>query len=314
METLFGNRILFGEEALNKLHIFAGPWLDALMAAVTLAGDEPFYLVALPLIYWCWDRRIAIYAGAAFLVTMTLNDWIKYAVNHPRPDPEKLLPGIMELALRHAPQSPGFPSGHTQGSLAFWTPVAVLSRQRALRIFCAVMIVLIPYSRVYLGVHYLGDVAGGWAIGALTLALVMPAVYLGGAHYRKCGEWLLVAVIVIVPLLACLNLTGEHIYATTGTLSGFLAGVLLAERRIRFNPRTGHAWQPVKALIGLAVVIALRTGLKAVLPESLVAGFFRYWLVGFWCSFGAPLLFSRFAPLRGEDDQEGPAPRGGHSA
>jgi glycerophosphoryl diester phosphodiesterase len=302
METILGNGVLFGEETLNGLHIFAGPWLDAVMAVITLAGDEPFYLVALPIIYWCWDRRIAIFAGAAFLVTMTLNDWIKYAVNHPRPDPEKLLPGIRELALRHAPRSPGFPSGHTQGSLAFWTSLAILNRRAFLWGIWAVMIIAVPYSRLYLGVHYLGDVAGGLIIGALSLAVIMPVVALGGAHYHRFDEWVLGGLIVIVPLIACLSLTGEHIYATTGTLSGFLAGALAGEKRIPFTPRAGIPWQAVKALIGIAVIAALRLGLKAVLPEALLAGFARYWIIGFWCSFGAPLLFSRFAVLRGEDD------------
>ncbi|MBN2077949.1 MAG: phosphatase PAP2 family protein [Spirochaetes bacterium] len=310
MEALLGNRVLFGEETLNRLHIFAGPWLDAAMAVVTVAGDEPFYLVALPVIYWCWDRRIAIYAGAAFLVTMTLNDWIKYAVNHPRPDPEKLLPGIRELALRHAPQSPGFPSGHTQGSLAFWTSVAILCRRPLFWVLWAVMIVLVPYSRLYLGVHYPGDVVGGLVIGALSLALIIPALALGGAHYRKFNEWVLIAVIITVPLLVCLSLAGEHIYATTGTLSGFLAGALMGETRIRFNPRARLPWQPVKAVIGIAVVAALRLGLKALLPETLLAGFMRYWLIGFWCSFGAPWLFSQFGPLRGEAERNAPGGSG----
>ncbi len=306
METLLGNGVLFGEETLNGLHLFAGPWLDAVMAVITAAGDEPFYLVALPVVYWCWDRRMAIYAGAAFLVTMTLNDWIKYAVNHPRPDPEKLLPGIRELALRHAPQGPGFPSGHTQGSLAFWTSLAILHRRALLRVICAAMIILVPYSRLYLGVHYLGDVAGGIVIGALSLAVIMPVVSFGGAHYHRFNEWILAALIVIVPLVACLSLTGEHVYATTGTLSGFLAGALAGEKRIVFTPRARLPWQAAKAFIGIAVIAVLRLGLKAVLPETLLAGFARYWVIGIWCSFGAPWLFARFAAMRGEADRTVP--------
>jgi hypothetical protein len=51
------------------------------------------------------------------------------------------------------------------------------------------------------------------------------------------------------------------------------------------------------------VVAAIRFGLKYILPDMPVAGFFRYWLVGFWCAFGAPYLFSKFPALRGDGEK-----------
>ncbi|TFH40687.1 MAG: phosphatase PAP2 family protein, partial [Chrysiogenales bacterium] len=227
MEAFFNNGILFGEETLNHLHIFAGPWLDAVMVAVTTAGNEIFYIIALPVIYWCVDKKIAINVGAAFLITMTLNDSVKFAFNNPRPDPGKLLPGIRELARHYAPGNPGFPSGHTQGSVAFWTPIAILSKNRTALALCAFMIIMVPYSRIYLGVHFLGDIVGGFVIGAISLAIVMPAIAAVGGRYRNVNEWIMISALLIIPFMVCITLHGNHIYATMGTISGFLSGALI---------------------------------------------------------------------------------------
>ena len=63
MEEFFGNQLLFGEEILNRLDIFAGPVRDRLMVAITVMGNEIFYTLLIPLIYWCASKRIAILAG-----------------------------------------------------------------------------------------------------------------------------------------------------------------------------------------------------------------------------------------------------------
>ncbi len=301
MESFFANSILFGEDILNSIHIFAGSWLDMAMLAITSTGSEIFYMIALPILYWCWDRRRAIYVGAVFLVSMTVNDALKCLFNNPRPDPEKLIPGIRELATHYRPKGPGFPSGHAQGSTTFWGTIAVMTGNRAVRIACMSLIILVIYSRLYMGVHYLGDVIGGLALGALCLVIIIPAARITGKYYRSVSPLLITILLLLIPLGIYIAIPGHHINTTMGTISGFLIGALLAEDRVRFNPKNRLPYQLVKIVIGIAVVAAIRFGMKFILPDSLEAGFFRYWCIGFWCSFGAPFLFGKIAALRGED-------------
>lgn len=301
MKFFFANTVLFGEDILNSVHIFAGSWLDMAMLAITSAGSETFYMVALPILYWCWDRRRAIYVGAVFLVAMTVNDALKCLFNNPRPDPEKLIPGIRELAIRYRPSGPGFPSGHAQGATSFWGTIAIMAGNKAVGIICVSMIILITYSRLYLGVHYLGDVIGGLTLGILCLVVIIPAATVTGKHFRSVNPVVITIVLILLPAGIYIAVPGEHINTTMGTISGFLIGALLAEDRIRFNPKNRLPYQLAKIVIGIAVVAAIRFGLKFILPESLEAGFFRYWCIGFWCSFGAPYLFGKIAVLRGED-------------
>jgi membrane-associated phospholipid phosphatase len=300
MEIFFSNRILFGEDILNSMHIFAGSWLDWLMLGITSAGSEMFYMLSLPVLYWCWDRKKALYTGAAFLIGISVNDFLKVVFNNPRPDPAKLLPGIAELAVRFRPEGPGFPSGHAQGSLLFWGTIGLLSRPRAAKAFRVAMIILIPYSRLHLAVHYLGDVIGGIVFGAACFALIFPAAKLTERYYHSVGIVILTGLLLLVPFLIYNIVPGAHINTTMGTISGFMIGALSGEDRIRFNPRNGVAASLAKIAIGLAVVFAIRFGLKPALPDLLVSGFFRYWLIGFWCSFGAPYVFGKIRSLRGD--------------
>jgi membrane-associated phospholipid phosphatase len=303
METFFSIPFLFGEEILNRAHIFAGPWLDWLMLAVTSLGSENFYLLALPLLYWCWDKKKAIYTGAAFLLAISLNDIMKTVFQHPRPDPAKLLPGIRELAAQYMPDEPGFPSGHAQGSVAFWGSLALSLRNRAVWAICIILIILVSYSRLYLGVHYTGDVIGGLLLGLVCLAAVIPAANFTAMHYHRFHSLAVISVLILAPVAAFMFLPGNLLAKDMGAISGFLVGAYLAEKEVSFNPRNRLISQAAKIAIGIAGLAAIRFGLKAVLPDLPIAGFFRYWLIGAWVSIGAPYVFSRISALRGETTQ-----------
>jgi len=63
----------------------------------------------------------------------------------------------------------GFPSGHTSMAIIFWGSLALLFRKKWLTALSLLMMFLIPFSRLYLGVHFLGDVAGGYLLGGVLL-------------------------------------------------------------------------------------------------------------------------------------------------
>src|SRR4030042_1908379 len=298
MESFFSNPTLFSEDILNRMHIFAGPWLDYIMLSITTAGSVTFYTLALPILYWCWDRKKALYAGATFLLAMSLNDILKQIINHPRPDPAKLLPGLRELAYRSSPKGPGFPSGHAQGSITFWGTLALMERNWTVTAAALLMIILVPFSRLYLGVHFLGDVIGGLIIGLFCLAVTLPATSITENYYRTVNEAIIISALMIIPYLLYKIMPGDHINSTMGTISGFLIGAFLAKDRIRFNPRNRLRYQLIKIAVGVAGFAIISFGLKRILPDIPIAGYFRYWCIGFWCSFAAPSIFGRIKALR----------------
>ena len=65
-----------------------------------------------------------------------------------------------------------FPSGHTTSIFALVTLMAIFSRGQKIKIACLLCGVLVGYSRIYLGQHFLGDVLTGSCIGTITAVLV----------------------------------------------------------------------------------------------------------------------------------------------
>jgi len=161
---------LFSEEVLNALHVPPSPLTDSVMMFFSTAGRFPVYIIVSCLVAWFIDRRRGITILAAVLLTFALNHLVKDMVRHPRPDPALLMHA--DLALRNMPKSFSFPSGHAQGAMTFFGSVAILFRSRLLRVMCISMIILVSFSRLYLGVHFPGDVVGGLVLGALVVLAI----------------------------------------------------------------------------------------------------------------------------------------------
>jgi membrane-associated phospholipid phosphatase len=116
---------------------------------------------------------IALALGGSAL----LNALLKLAFHRPRP----------ELAFVHL-ETYSFPSGHAAVSTATFTTIAFLlgRRYRSLRarlliaLGATVAIVLVGFSRLYLGAHYLSDVLGGISVGFAWAMLCLIAYTLWG--------------------------------------------------------------------------------------------------------------------------------------
>ncbi|WP_406836091.1 phosphatase PAP2 family protein [Streptomyces sp. AHU1] len=112
-------------------------------------------------------RRAALRGlGSLALASFTVNTLLKWSARRPRP----LLEGVP--AIRHLARQPhttSFPSGHSASAAAFATAVALESRRYG--VLVAPVAAAVAFSRVYVGVHYPGDVLAGMAIGAGAAAL-----------------------------------------------------------------------------------------------------------------------------------------------
>jgi membrane-associated phospholipid phosphatase len=156
------------------------PRLTAAMRAVTTLGDA-WFIVALVLVVtlglWLRRRRwseIVVLpiasGGAALIVTL-----IKVAMERPRP----MIGEIVATASGFA-----FPSGHSTQAVACYGALAwLIAHVTATRVatllawsVAAVVAFLIGVSRLYLGVHWLSDVVGGWVLGAAWLTVTLSAV------------------------------------------------------------------------------------------------------------------------------------------
>ncbi len=268
------------------------PALDWPFRAFTFMGEEEFFLILLPLVYWCLDRGTGARLTVAFLLCAYTNAVAKALAALPRP-PE-YAPGRVK-GLWEA-TGYGFPSGHTQSAVVVWGYLAAQARRRWLWILAAVMMLFIPLSRIYLGVHFPHDVLGGYIIGA---ALLLLYLWLEPGVERWLEEkglaWQL-GVALVVPLLLMLLFLTEDGVTEGATLMGMGVGFVLERRWVRFESG-GPVWKRVvRFLLGVVVLVALWLGLRIAfsrLEPALLFRFARYGLVGLWGGLGAPWAFRR---------------------
>jgi undecaprenyl-diphosphatase len=116
-------------------------------------------VITLLFIYYKKNLEAAVYPAYVLLIFL-LNEGIKDIVKRPRP-------GIIRLV---SAGNYSFPSGHamiSMGSMLFLTYLIIIhiNKKRLsmiLRIILILYTVVLGLSRVYVGVHYISDVIGGW--------------------------------------------------------------------------------------------------------------------------------------------------------
>jgi glycerophosphoryl diester phosphodiesterase len=260
------------------------PALDSVFQAVNLLQTEEFFLLALPVVWWCIDKRIGASLAILFLSSDYLVRFIKGLTVLPRP--YRLDPRVRPLD----PQADtSFPSAGAMATVIFWGYLAPQFRRRALWVWTILAVVLIALARVYLGAHYPTDVLASIVIGAIILAVVMGShIVERVAASPRAARW--IAAIGAPIVLAAIYLNAETAVGL-GALLGFSVGVLLEAQFVRFDPR-GDWWrQLVKLVIGLAIGLGLRLALKPLLPPGNLSDLLRYAVIGLWMGAGAPWVF-----------------------
>lgn len=264
------------------------PWLDAVMKAISLLGDELFYLALLPLLFWCVDERKAFRLGTGVFLSTFLNVWLKGLFMIDRPFVRR-----EDLGIGHAT---GFstPSGHAQISATLWGGLALLWGGRVLSLLAFLFPLLIGFSRVYLGVHYPTDVFLGWALGALPVLLWLLFGKRLEALFPRLNVRLRIGLVAALAWLMCM-LHRADVSAAAGFF-GLALGWILNREKIHASATGPLVKRTLRFLLGASVMAGLYLGLKLILPGSDTPSgplfrFIRYGLLGFWASAGAPWLF-----------------------
>lgn len=288
------------------------PVMDTLMALVTELGGETVFLAAALVLFWCVDKRQGYYMMAVgFLGTLT-SQFLKITCRVPRPWVQD--PGftIVESA-REAASGYSFPSGHSQSSVGTFGVIARCSRKKWVRIVCIAICVLVPFSRMYLGVHFPSDVLVGSGMALGFIALLYPVCYKdGGKHIPALFGVMIalaaafVAYVELFPFPADIdqhNLESaiKNSYTLMGALLGMVIVYFVDEKKLHFP--TGGKWyaQVLKVLGGLVLVLAVKSGLKAPLDTlfggHMIARGLRYMLLVLAAGIVWPLTFPWFSKL-----------------
>ena len=294
------------------------PWLNACVAALTHLGGEMVFLVVALTVFWCVDKRQGYYLLSVGFLGTLVNQFLKITCRIPRPwdrDPHFT---IVESARAEA-TGYSFPSGHSTSSVGTFGVLATESRRRWLRGICIALCVLIPLTRLYLGVHTPADVLVGSAIPLFFIITLRPFVYgKNGRHLPRLLAVMLVLAAAFVVYMELFpfpaNVDPDNLHSAlenSYTLLGALIGMIIVwftDRKLNFPTRGVWYAQVLKTILGLALALMVKEGMKAPL-EILFAGHMaaravRYCLVVLFAGIIWPLTFPWFASLGRKDNDQ----------
>lgn len=293
------------------LYFFEGirtPLLDGFFSLVTHFGEETLFILFGLLLFWCVDKEEGYFLLCVGLLGTVLNQLLKLLFRIPRPwvrDPGFT---IVESA-RAGATGYSFPSGHTQTSIGVYGAIARWTNRRAVRIACIALCVLVPLSRMYLGVHTPLDVGVSVLLALALVFFLYPLLRSGCGDPRRMRPLLfgmallsagVLAFVYLFPFPADVDTENlAHGVKNAYTMLGGTLGVLLTweldHRFIRFETRAPLSVQAVKLIAGLTLLMGIKSGLKAPLLALFgghaIADGVRYFLVVAFAGCVWPLAF-----------------------
>jgi membrane-associated phospholipid phosphatase len=283
----------WGMEWIIAIQAAGSPALKAFFDAVTFLGEEYFYLIIVPILYWSVDAATGARVGFAYVISAYVNLIVKDMFNQPRP--YHINPSVSDREVAGS----GMPSNHAQSSVLVWGVLAAQVKRPWFWLFAMVMAFLIGFSRVYLGVHFPLQVIAGWAFGGVLLGLFLlldPRIEYAVGRLSLAPQLL---VTVGVPVLLAVIYPHNDTVGAAAVMAGFGSGLVLCQHYVPYSA-AGIWWKRiVRSVVGLAVLLALYFGLSAVFPGeeagetvAYIFRFVRYGILGLWIGFGAPWVFS----------------------
>ena len=298
-------------EFLHLLESIRVPVLNELMLLITHLGEETAFLVLALIVFWCVDKYHGYYLLGVGLFGNLANQFMKILCRVPRPWVRD--PGFhaLEEAL---PEAGGysFPSGHSQTAVGTFGCIAATQKNKWIRVICVVFMLLVPFSRMYVGVHTPADVLVGSGMALVMVACFYPLMLGNG---KKNIPWVFASLLV----LSVAYLLYVHLYPFPAdvdadnyasavkngyTFLGCFAGVLIVwfvdEKKFHFETKAIWWAQILKAVGGLVVVLAVKEGMRPVLEllmPAMPARAVRYCLIVVVAGILWPLTFRWFSKL-----------------
>ena len=144
------------------------PTITPLFQYITWLGYSDFLFLFIPFCYWFCDRKIYGALPQFVFISALVNSLAKSFFQDPRPDNSLNI----DPWLNTFDPSFGFPSGHAHLAVVIWGFIFLKSNNIFIKAVAMFLLVSVSFSRIYLGVHDIGDVIGGMILGIISLLFI----------------------------------------------------------------------------------------------------------------------------------------------
>lgn len=192
---------MFQTEPILYLQSLGNDWLTSLMILITSMGSSAFLAAIVIIVTFGINFRKGFLLFQLLIWTVLITEIVKTVIAFPRPDfvdnrvlnlesgvkststfsgdgpegvfklPDKEVLETFRLQETVTPSPFGFPSGHVAITTALWGGSSAIFNSRIIKRMAPVMVLLVAFSRMYLGRHFLGDVLGGATVGLILLTV-----------------------------------------------------------------------------------------------------------------------------------------------
>ncbi len=288
--------------------------LTAIMQGASFLGTEDFFMIAFALLYLCVDASLGGRLVILLLLGDALKDFLKVIFHQPRPY-------WIDTRVQRLAEEPtyGIPSGHAHDATLVWFFIAHELKKPWAWVSAAALVLLISFSRLYLGVHFLSDVGAGVITGGIFLIVYLQLESRVGNWLAGLGLWRQIGaavagsiLIVLLGILAQTIVAGspdapawdsfaqsarrlDDFVSLSGMFLGGGAGLAMMFQWARFDARGSMKNRIIRFALGVGGVLILRFGLSALFPKEpemigLVFRFVRYAVMAWWLIYLAPWL------------------------
>lgn len=289
-------------------------FLTVLANILSFMAEETFFILFVLIIYWNMDKKKGFVIFSTLLTALLSMQVLKAIFRVDRPfvkHPELISADRVETATGYS-----FPSGHSTGASSFFSLIFSLYRNRLLRTISVLLIILIPLSRLYLGVHWPLDVAVGIILGICFTCFVSPLfskLYDDKQKLKKVSLVIASAGLCISFIFAILldlaileELQFSDLMKNFAVYSGGFLGLYLEMRMINFSTEGSIKVKTLRIIAGLLGSLLFMEGLKVLIPSTVYfsGSFIRYSLVGLWATFLFPYLATKTSLMRKEESPQ----------
>lgn len=301
-------------EILRFLEGIRNPFLDSFFSLVTHLGEETFFIVLGIIFFWCVNKKEGYYILSVGFIGTILNQFLKLLFRIPRPWVKDENFTIVESARSEA-TGYSFPSGHTQSSVGVFGSIARYEKAKWLRIICVALCVLVPLSRLYLGVHTPLDVGVSLVIALILIFVLFPFIQNCFENTKKMRILFVGMIILSALYLAFVNFYNfpkdtdaenlahgiKNAYTLLGCTVGVWIGFEVDRKYINFETKGNFLCQVLKFVAGLVPLLAIKEGLKYPLDLLFSGSYFadcvRYLLLVIFAVCVWPLTFNLFRKI-----------------
>ena len=261
---------------LSWVENIRSPFLSVFFENISLAGYPTFLILFISFGYFYWSPSRFSRVAMLLFISGLINAFLKDFFQDPRPAIELMLDPKVGTSY-------GWPSGHAQIAVTLWGLLAYELKEKWISVGSISLIILIAFSRMYLGVHDLGDVISGLIIGTIILYIWHLAVINKTYDSLSNRGWLLVILLFQLTLYLLYPIHDGH--EPSIWFLGVMTGWFLGASDIKLN--AGKIQKFCVSTLSIAIVFFAMASIAKFESNLEVIG-----LLGAIYSYALGLIFS----------------------